>query len=151
MKKHSQTNNIDKAMSGGGRELPSLDMNDFIKLADAEKIKADTENDLFEAIRADTENDLFEAIRKKYLDQKKPGETFNSWLNRTDVEELRRIELKDGSRVIDFAEYSKLKKPKVKKIDLAQGDFDKTVADLTSKDKDIIRQLLKMSGVKVSD
>jgi hypothetical protein len=139
MKKHSQTNNIDKAMSGGGRELPSLDMNDFIKLADAEKIKADTEND------------LFEAIREKYLEQRKPGETIRSWLNRTDVEELRRIELKDGSRVIDFAEYSKLKKPKVKKIDLAQGDFDKTVADLTSKDKDIIRQLLKMSGVKVSD
>jgi hypothetical protein len=126
-------------MSGGGRELPSLDMNDFIKLADAEKIKADTEND------------LFEAIREKYLEQRKPGETIRSWLNRTDVEELRRIELKDGSRVIDFAEYSKLKKPKVKKIDLAQGDFDKTVADLTSKDKDIIRQLLKMSGVKVSD
>ena len=139
MKKHSQTNNIDKTMSGGGRELPSLDMNDFIKLADAEKIKADTEND------------LFEAIREKYLEQRKPGETIRSWLNRTDVEELRRIELKDGSRVIDFAEYSKLKKPKVKKIDLAQGDFDKTVADLTSKDKDIIRQLLKMSGVKVSD
>jgi len=132
-------NSIDKAMSGGGRELPSLDMNDFIKLADAEKIKADTEND------------LFEAIQKKFLEQRRPGETFNSWIDRTDIEELKRIELKDGSRVIDFAEYSKLKKPKVKKIDLAQGDFDKTVADLTSKDKDIIRQLLKMSGVKVSD
>ena len=135
----SSINSIDKAMSGGGKELPSLDMNEFIKLADAEKIKADTEND------------LFEAIQKKYLDQRRPGETFNSWIDRTDIEELKRIELKDGSRVIDFAEYSKLKKPKVKKIDLAQGDFDKKVADLTSKDKDIIRQLLKMSGVKVSD
>ena len=138
MKKGSH-NNIEEKMSGGGRELPSLDMNDFIKLADAEKIKADTEND------------LFEAIQQMYLEQKRPGESFNSWVNRTDVEELRRIELKDGSRVIDFAEYSKLKKPKIKKIDLAQGDFDKTVADLTSKDKDMIRQLLKMSGVKVSD
>ena len=138
MKKGSH-NNIEEKMSSGGRELPSLDMNDFIKLADAEKIKADTEND------------LFEAIQQMYLEQKRPGESFNSWVNRTDVEELRRIELKDGSRVIDFAEYSKLKKPKIKKIDLAQGDFDKTVADLTSKDKDMIRQLLKMSGVKVSD
>ena len=138
MKKGSH-NNIEEKMSSGGRELPSLDMNDFIKLADAEKIKADTEND------------LFEAIQQMYLEQKRPGESFNSWVDRTDVEELRRIELKDGSRVIDFAEYSKLKKPKIKKIDLAQGDFDKTVADLTSKDKDMIRQLLKMSGVKVSD
>ena len=114
-------------------------MNDFIKLADAEKIKADAETD------------LFEAIQKKFLEQKKPGESFNSWLNRTDVEELRRIELKDGSKVIDFAEYSKLKNPKIKKIDLAQGDFDKKVSDLTSKDKDLIKQLLKMSGVNVSE
>ena len=33
--------------------------------------------------------------------------------NRTDVEELRRIELKDGSKVIDFASHSKLKSPNV--------------------------------------
>ena len=130
---------IDKRMSSGGPETKQMDMQKFIQMADKEKIKADTEND------------LFEAIREKYLEQRKPGETIRSWLNRTDIDELKRIELKDGSRVIDFAEYSKLKKPKVKKIDLAQGDFDKTVADLTSKDKDIIRQLLKMSGVKVSD
>tara|TARA_R110002110_G_scaffold151096_1_gene343196 strand:- start:1310 stop:1723 length:414 start_codon:yes stop_codon:yes gene_type:complete len=133
------SNNIDKRMSSGGEDLSPLDMNDFIKLADAEKIKADAETD------------LFEAIQKKFLEQKKPGESFNSWLNRTDVEELRRIELKDGSKVIDFAEYSKLKNPKIKKIDLAQGDFDKKVSDLTSKDKDLIKQLLKMSGVNVSE
>ena len=33
--------------------------------------------------------------------------------NRTDVEELRRIELKDSSKVIDFASHSKLKSPSV--------------------------------------
>tara|TARA_R110002020_G_scaffold35457_1_gene106991 strand:+ start:609 stop:1022 length:414 start_codon:yes stop_codon:yes gene_type:complete len=133
------SNSIEKKMSSGGEDLSPLDMNDFIRLADAEKIKADTEND------------LFEAIQRKYLEQRRPGESIISWLNRTDVEELRRIELKDGSKVIDFAEYSKLKNPKIKKIDLAQGDFEKTVSELTSKDKDIIRQLLKMSGVKVSE
>mgnify|MGYP003636928118 CR=1 FL=1 len=133
------SNSIEKKMSSGGEDLSPLDMNDFIRLADAEKIKADTEND------------LFEAIQQKYLEQRRPGESIISWLNRTDVEELRRIELKDGSKVIDFAEYSKLKNPKIKKIDLAQGDFEKTVSELTSKDKDIIRQLLKMSGVKVSE
>ena len=133
------SNSIEKKMSSGGEDLSPLDMNDFIRLADAETIKADTEND------------LFEAIQQKYLEQRRPGESIISWLNRTDVEELRRIELKDGSKVIDFAEYSKLKNPKIKKIDLAQGDFEKTVSELTSKDKDIIRQLLKMSGVKVSE
>ena len=33
--------------------------------------------------------------------------------NRTDVEELRRIELKDGFKVIDFASHSKPKNPNV--------------------------------------
>jgi len=133
------SNSIEKKMSSGGEDLSPLDMNDFIRLADAEKIKADTEND------------LFEAIQQKYLEQRRTGESIISWLNRTDVEVMRRIVLKDGSKVIDFAEYSKLKNPKIKKIDLAQGDFEKTVSELTSKDKDIIRQLLKMSGVKVSE
>ena len=42
-------------------------------------------------------------------------------------------------------------KPKIKKIDLAQGDFEKTVAGLSSADKDLIKDLLRRSGIRVSD
>ena len=134
------TNNIEKRMSSGGEDLSPLDMNDFIKLADAEKIKADAETD------------LFEAIQKKFLEQKKPGESFNSWLNRTDVEELRRIELKDGSKVIDFAEYSKLKNPKIKELNLSSVlGPDTPVSSLSEKDKETVLMLLKMSGIGKQD
>ena len=42
-------------------------------------------------------------------------------------------------------------KPRIKTIDLAQGDFEKTVAGLTSSDKAMIKDLLRKSGIKVSD
>jgi hypothetical protein len=42
-----------------------------------------------------------------------------------------------------------MKKPKVKEINLAQGDFEKTVADVTPEDKEVIKQLLRLSGINV--
>jgi hypothetical protein len=65
---------------------------------------------------------------------------------------IKRIELDDGGKVIDLQSYLKQREtPKVKKIDLAQGDFNKTVAGLSSKDKDLIKELLRKSGVLVGD
>ena len=63
-------------MSSGGPETKQMNMKTFIELADKEKIEADALND------------LFEAVQEKFLEQRKPGESFNSWINRTDVEEL---------------------------------------------------------------
>ena len=39
--------------------------------------------------------------------------------------------------------------PKIKKINLAQGDFEKTVADVSESDRDVIKRLLRMSGINV--
>ena len=127
-------------MSSGGPETKKMDMKTFIEMADAEKINADVENE------------IIEILNQKFREQRKPGESFSEWLNRTPREELIKLQLDKGGRVISISEYLKQREtPKIKKIDLAQGDFDKTVADLTSKDKDIIKQLLKMSGIKVSE
>ena len=43
------------------------------------------------------------------------------------------------------------KKTKIKKIDLAQGDFEKTVAGLSDSDKATIKDLLRKSGILVGD
>ena len=52
----------------------------------------------------------------------------------------------------EISDYLKQREePKIKKIDLAQGDFEKTVSGLTSKDKDLIKELLRKSGIRVSD
>ena len=65
---------------------------------------------------------------------------------------IKRIELDGGGKVISLSDYMKQKqKPKVKKIDLAQGDFNKTVAGLSDSDKDLIKDLLRKSGVLVGD
>ena len=129
-------NNVEKRIEGRGdlKEKEKL-----IKLADKDKIDFDVENM------------LLDAIMEKYNQQKEPGETFDSWLKRTPREELIRIELKDGG-VISLSEYRKQKeKPKIKKINLSEGDYSRTVAGLTDSEKDRIKELLRMSGVLVGD
>ena len=132
---------IDKIMSSGGPETKKMNMKTFIEMADKEKIEADALND------------LFEAVQEKYLDQKKPGETFDSWLKRTPIEELRRIQLKGGGSVVDLAKYRKDKeKPKVKELDLSSVLGPNTaVSSLSEKDKDTVLMLLKMSGIGKKD
>ena len=65
---------------------------------------------------------------------------------------IKRIQLDKGGVVVSLSDYLKQKqKPKIKKIDLAQGDFNKTVAGLSDSDKDLIKELLRKSGVLVGD
>ena len=135
MKKGSH-NNIEEKMSGGGSNSPSLDMEQFIKMADKEKIEFSVEND------------LFETLEKQWLEEREPGEPFDSWLNRTPVEALRRIELKGGGKVINFAEYAKMKDADVKEINLAAAfENGRTVSSLSEKDKEMVSKLLQMSGI----
>ena len=64
---------------------------------------------------------------------------------------IKRSQLDKGG-VVSLSDYLKQReKPKVKKIDLAQGDFEKTVASLTDSDKDLIKELLRKPGVLVGD
>ena len=133
-------NSIDKRLSGGGENTPRLNMEQFIRLADADKIKSDVENE------------IIRLLDEKFRDQRKPGESFSDWLNRTPKEELLKLELSGGGKVISISDYLKQKEePKIKKINLAQGDFEKTVSGLSAADKDIIKDLLRKSGIKVSD
>ena len=135
-----QFNSIEKRLSGGGKDTPRLNMEQFIRLADADKIQSDLENE------------IIRLLDEKFRDQRKPGETFNEWLNRTPKEELLKLELSGGGKVISISDYLKQKEePKIKKINLAQGDFEKTVSGLSAADKDIIKDLLRKSGIKVSD
>ena len=51
MTRPTNFNNIDKPLSGGGPEMAPLDMQQFIKLADAEKFEADSLNDIIETLK----------------------------------------------------------------------------------------------------
>ncbi len=128
---------IDKIMNSGGPETKQMDMQKFIEMADLEKIEFDAQNE------------LFKAIEDKYLEQRKPGESFDSWLKRTPVSELRRIKLSNGGSVVDLDKYRKDKQtPKVKKLDLSSVlGADTPVSSLSEKDKETVLMLLKMSGI----
>ena len=83
----TQFNNIEKILSSGGPETPPLDMRQFIKLADAEKFE-------FDAL-----NERLELLNEAWLEQRQPGESFDSWFKRTPREEILRITLSGGGRV----------------------------------------------------
>ena len=135
-----QFNSIEKRLSGGGKDTPRLNMEQFIRLADADKIKSDVENE------------IIRLLDEKFRDQRKPGESFSDWLNRTPKEELLKLELSGGGKVISISDYLKQKEePKIKKINLAQGDFEKTVSGLSAADKDIIKKLLSKPLIQLSD
>ena len=87
---------------------------------------------------------------KQLRDELDPNEKdLNKFLDKLSEEQLKRLLLSEGGKVIDFRKYSKSKEPSVKKINLAQGDFQKTVAGLSDSDKDLIKELLRKSGVLV--
>ena len=125
-------NLIDKPLTSGGENTGRLDMDQFVQIADAEKIEADALNE------------LFEAIQEKFKNERKPGEPFDSWLNRTPREELVKISLAGGGRVIDLAQYRKSKEPaQVKKINLSDYfDMGRSVASLNDSERETLKWLL---------
>ena len=127
-------------MSNGGPDTKKIDMSEFIRLADKEKIQSDLENE------------IIQLLNEKFREHRKPNESIQEYIRRIQKEELLKLELSGGGKVISIQDFLKQREePKIKKIDLAQGDFEKTVAGLTKEDKLLIRDLLKMSGIKVSD
>ncbi len=134
------TSNIEKALSGGGiNEIP-LDMNQFIKMADKEKIEFDVMQNLIDSIQEDFEN------------ERKPGESLIDWLKTKPTEYFKRIELAGGGKVITISDYLKQKeKPKIKELDLA-GMFtpNKTLSSLSEAEREAVNNLLKLTfGKKV--
>tara|TARA_R100000458_G_C8150103_1_gene158066 strand:- start:109 stop:525 length:417 start_codon:yes stop_codon:yes gene_type:complete len=130
-------NRVEKIMSSGGPETPPLDMNQFIRLADAEKFEADSLNE------------IIETLREKFDEQKKPGESFDSWLKRTPREDIIKISLKDGGKVIDLAQYRKSKPPKVKPISLSDiFDLNRTVSSLTPSERETLNWVLSRTFYK---
>ena len=124
-------NSIDKIMTSGGPETSRVDLNEFVKVADAEKHEAD-------ALNA-----LFEAIQEKFKNEREAGETFNSWLNRTPTQELIKISLANGGKVVDLAAYRKSKEPEIKEINLSDFfDVGRTMHSLSQSERETLKWLL---------
>ena len=95
-------------MSGGGAETSPLDMKQFIKLADMEKIEADVLED------------LTRELQNMYEKEKKSGQSFSDWLKSKPIEQLKRIELSNGGSAEE--KYGDLIDAYEKKIDVMPGE-----------------------------
>ena len=122
-------NNIDKKLEAIGNNEETK------RLADLEKIEFDVMQNLADKIREDFERETKDKPR-----------SFMDWLKSKPTEYFKRIELKEGGKVIDLRAYSKLKEPKIKELDLASYfDFGRTVSSLTDAEKEVVNDLLRMS------
>jgi len=121
--------NVEKRMTSGGANTPRIDLKEVIEIADAEKYE-------FDAL-----NERLELLQDAWLKQREPGETFDSWFKRTPREEIIRITLSSGGKVIKFSDY---KKPKIKKINLSSlFEHAKTIASLTDAEREVVNDLLR--------
>ena len=133
------TFNIYKNGGNVERRGKEITKDGIMKLADIEKIEADVLED------------LTRELRNMYEEEKKSGQSFSDWIKTKSIDDLKRIELSDGGKVVDLLKYTKPKEPKIKKINISQGDMEKTVAGLSKDEKDLIKDLLRRSGVLVGD
>jgi len=117
------------------------------KKKDLDRLVAEKDKEVLEA---DFFNDVLQTLKEKYNQETKDRPmTFSDWIKSKPDDYFKRLTYESGGKVVDFLSYAKMKKPKVKEINLAQGDFEKTVADVTPEDKEVIKKLLRMSGINV--
>lgn len=126
-------NGIDKKLSGGGKDQKKLDMKPIIKSADLEKQEQNTDEM------------IFRTLKEKFKKDRKPGESFSDYIKRTPREELIRLDLDDGGKVVDIRKYMKSREPKaVKKISLSDYfDTSRTLESLTPDERSSLKFLLK--------
>ena len=125
-------NNIEKILTSGGPQTPPLDMNQFIRLADKDKIE-------FDAL-----NEQLELLREEWLRQRDPGESFDSWFKLTPTEDIIRLSSKEGGRIIKFSDYHKPKK--IQKIQLSDFfDLGRTLTSMSQSERDTLKWILNKS------
>ena len=103
-----------------------------LKLADAEKFE-------FDAL-----NERLELLNEAWLEHRKPGESFDSWFKRTPREEIIRITLAGGGKVIKFSDYHKPKE--IKEINLSDYfDLGRTLSSLSKSERETLNWILNKS------
>ena len=123
---------IEKKMTSGGPNTARLDLDEFVKVADAEKYE-------FDAL-----NEKLELLNDAWLEQRQPGESFDSWFKRTPTTEIIRLSSKEGGRIIKFSDYHKPKK--IQKIQLSDFfDLGRTLTSMSQSERDTLKWILNKS------
>ena len=134
----SKNNRIDKRLESIG---DNSEKEKLIKLAAKDP----------EVLEFDFLNEVVDTLREDFLNDTKDNPmSFNQWLDSKPDDYFQRFKYGNGGKVIDFLSYAKMKEPQIKKLDLAQGDFERALVDIKSDaDKAMIKELLRRSGINV--
>ena len=135
---YAKGGNVSKRLEGKGN---LSEKKELLKLADAEKE------------RFDFETGLIQTLKEKFMEEREGNETFSDWLKSKPDDYLRRISLDKGGKVINFADYAKMKEPKIKELNLASlfADQAKTIASLSPRERDAVNDLLKRTMKHMKD
>jgi len=83
----------------------------------------------------------YENALKKFLENN-PGKTEEDFIN----EVIRRVPLRDGSKIIDFAKYRRTKNPKIKELRLSDVFTpETTLAELDDNQRATLNTLLRLT------
>ena len=96
----------------------------------------------------DVESEITDILLDNYNKEKKPGQSFLDWLGTKDREYLIKIPLglASGGKVISISEYLKQKeKPRIKKLNLDAVAPGKALSELTDAEREVVRNLLRMT------
>ena len=125
---------ITKALEGKG----TLDEKEYLKKL--EKLIA-SETAAEEKSMSDFMDMKYEEALDKYL-KNNPGKTEQDYIE----EIVRRVPLRDGGKIIDFAKYRKTKNPKIKELKLSDVFTpETTLAELDDNQRATLNTLLKLT------
>lgn len=113
----------------------------LLKLADLEKE------------RSEFETDLIQTLKQKHMEETEGKQSFSEWLRSKSDDYLRRLSMNKGGKVIDFLSYAKMKRPKVKELNLSSlfEDQAKTISSLTDAERDAVNDLLRRTFSNIKD
>jgi hypothetical protein len=130
--------NVTKRLEGKG---DLAEKEELLKLADLEKE------------RYEFETDLIQILKQKHMEETEGKQSFSEWLRSKSDDYLRRLSMNKGGKVIDFLSYAKMKRPKVKELNLSSlfEDQAKTISSLTDAERDAVNDLLRRTFSNIKD
>ena len=97
-------------------------------------------------IKFDLELEIIKQLEDKFKEFGKPGETISDFIKRAPLDELIKLELQGGGKVISISDYLKQKeKPKIKRINLDSAAPGRTLDSLTEAEREVVNKLLRMT------
>jgi len=99
-----------------------------------------------EDINYDTELQIIQELKNKHKEFGLPGETIFDFIKRVDINELIKLELSGGGKVISITDYLKHKeRPRIKRLNLDSVAPNKAISNLTDAEIEVVRDLLRRS------